>query len=422
MTVLRQIEKYRRWFDQSQFKKTTVPKLLSLLFAIVFWIYVMDQVNPEMERTLTHVPVEITDQEAIDSRGFMLLTDPNIFVDVTVKGRRSEVLKVVPEDVRILADMSTIEEGKIKVELDRKVYRDGVTIDRLSQNEVVLQIDKVVQIEKPVVLKFTGSLPEGYTSDQLPVMQEKVGVIGPRSLVASVQRMEGLVNLNSIQNGTKTKVQLSPVSSDGEVVEGVDPLVTTLAVDLSVYQTVKVPVSVELKGSVAQGYAVTEQTVDLKEIELKLKNKVNVPEKLKTTVVDLGGLTSNKVATVKVIIPDELLKELGESFEVPDVKVTLKVEKIETKEVMIPIDQIDVVGVSAENEGRILPIEGGLRVLVTAVPSQLSGVSADTIKTKVDLSGLALGEHKVSVVTDLNITPTHIEIVPGKVTVNVTTK
>lgn len=53
------IKKMKEIYQRSKFSRNTAPKVLSLVFALVFWIFVMDNVNPEMTRVFDNVPVEL---------------------------------------------------------------------------------------------------------------------------------------------------------------------------------------------------------------------------------------------------------------------------------------------------------------------------------------------------------------------------
>ena len=61
--------------EKSRIGRNTAPKIISLIFAIVFWVYVMDQVNPEIIKEYDDIRVEIVGAEQISTEGLILMNN-----------------------------------------------------------------------------------------------------------------------------------------------------------------------------------------------------------------------------------------------------------------------------------------------------------------------------------------------------------
>ena len=115
------LKKIREIYNKSKFSRNTAPKILSLIFAIVFWIFVMDQVNPEMMRELEDIPVQLIGVEELKSNNFEIMGERDFLVNVTFKGRRNEVIKITKADIDITANIGQLKSGDQTVLLGKNV-------------------------------------------------------------------------------------------------------------------------------------------------------------------------------------------------------------------------------------------------------------------------------------------------------------
>ena len=99
------LAKIREYYSKTRISKNTAPKLLSIFAAVVFWLYVMNQVNPEIIRDLENIPVKLIGVDELKSQGFEIMGETDFMVDVKVKGRRNEVLSVASDNIEIIADL-----------------------------------------------------------------------------------------------------------------------------------------------------------------------------------------------------------------------------------------------------------------------------------------------------------------------------
>ena len=109
--------------------------ILSLLIAIALWMFVMDQVDPKTELTVTDVKVEMHGTDVVENMGLTAtLVKPKI-VNVELQGKRSQVNKAKKKGLKAYIDVSTCDygenEAEIRIELPSGVR--GVTVEHISQ-------------------------------------------------------------------------------------------------------------------------------------------------------------------------------------------------------------------------------------------------------------------------------------------------
>ena len=79
---------------KKKLSRNTGSKLLSLTLAVLFWFFVMDQVDPEITRVFDSIPVQLTNTQELDQNNLKIMNQTDFFVSVQVTGRRNNVLKI----------------------------------------------------------------------------------------------------------------------------------------------------------------------------------------------------------------------------------------------------------------------------------------------------------------------------------------
>ena len=67
--------------------------LLALVIALGLWLYVVNYINTTHEQTLYNVPVGLEGKSLLTERGFMILSEDDYRVNITVSGSRQDVSK-----------------------------------------------------------------------------------------------------------------------------------------------------------------------------------------------------------------------------------------------------------------------------------------------------------------------------------------
>ena len=97
-------------FD-AKFSHNTGTKLLSIAMAILFWFFVMDQVDPEITRVIESVPVQLTNTQELDQNNLKIMNQTDFLVNVEVTGRRNNVLSLNSKNIYLWSDMRSVRSG-----------------------------------------------------------------------------------------------------------------------------------------------------------------------------------------------------------------------------------------------------------------------------------------------------------------------
>lgn len=414
MISLKKIDRYKQRFNESAFKKKTMPKILSVLFAIIFWFYVMDQVNPEMVRTIPNLQVEVLNQEGVQSGGFVILEQKVPTVSVKIKGRRKAVMNVKAEDIILSADMKDFHKGTNYFPISKKIFADNVTIEGLSENRIQMTIDRMTEMTTKVTLKTVGKLPEGESLGDVKLTPEQVVVRGPETYVKLVAGVLGEVDLATIKSNAIASISLKAVDQNGQTVTGVNLSNSSISASLGVLKENDAQIEADLTGSLPGGYKVTSIVLTPATVALKGQTE-NIAQMtvINTKPIDLTGLTTNQDINVGLAVPAEVKTEgLPES-----IRVQIVIEKIEEKELVFTANDIKWFNVPAGLSPELADPNRSMTVKVKAVTSVLEQLENSDIQLEADAGELKEGVNRIKVTASSNLLTESLTVVPAAIDV-----
>ncbi len=414
MMSLKKIDVYKHKFNESNFKKKTMPKILSLMFAIIFWLYVMDQVNPEIVRTIPNLSVEILNEEIIQSGGYVILEENVPEVSVKIKGRRKAVMNIKPEDIILSADVKDFYKGANYFPIIKKIFSDNVTIESLSENKIQMTIDRLTEATKDITIKTTGKLNEGESLGEIVLSPKQVVVKGPETSIKAVAGVLGELDLSTVENNVVTNINLKAVDKNGQVVQGVTLSSMSVSATLGVLKENTAEVQATLTGSVPSGYKITQVDILPQSVALKGKaDKFVSTAIIKTKAIDVSSFTSSQDLNVALDIPTG-----SEYLDLPKtVKVHLTVEKIVEKEFILVASQIKWLNVPAGITVSLADPNRKVTVKVKGVSTAIEKLSEGNIQLDGDAGDLGEGMQRIKIEGSCSLDTESITVVPNEIEV-----
>ena len=124
-------------------KKNTKIKIISLLSAIVLWMYVMAVVDPEDTKLYEDIPITITNLNEINDLDLVVDPDEDLVASVYVKGNLSDLQKITAENINVYGTVNHPIEGQNQLYL-RASASDKVTTD-FKSDTIVINLEKVIE-------------------------------------------------------------------------------------------------------------------------------------------------------------------------------------------------------------------------------------------------------------------------------------
>ena len=372
-------------------KKDITVKILSVLIAVIFWLFVYNTSNPFTDRTYS-VPVRIVNQDYPDQNGYIIKNINTSNIDVTVRGRKEVLDEVRASDINVSLDLS-----QIKSVNDRKLELNPPELDKRDVKIISYTpatVDIILVRNKsgtfPVELKPNITMKPGYvllkttvTPDTLPIYNME------ESVIDSIDKIVASLDVKNLDRDTTKEVKCVVYSKDGKEIRD---LSDGLKVNVKLEVAKEVPVYLVTRGKLADDYIETLRVID--PVKVLLTGPADVLgniEEIKTEQVDIDKITSNFTASVQLIVP-----EGAELYNTPkNITVNINVEKLVTKNIELSKDDISVL--NANNDGSLtygIKTEK-LTVQIKGRQSDVNAVKKENMKPAVDVSGLKEGTHKL---------------------------
>lgn len=169
-----------------------IPKLFCVLFAFIFWVYVMEVDSPDYTETFEDIPVTVVGASTIaDEKNLSVFSDGDTFVDVTVKGQKRVIAKYSKEDIIVKVDVSDVtKSGHYTLDIHCDLP-SGISFVESSVETVELSIDKKAKesftlVDDGITGYRLGS--SKYSLGDITFDVETVTVTGPESRIKEISK------------------------------------------------------------------------------------------------------------------------------------------------------------------------------------------------------------------------------------------
>ena len=239
-------------------------KIIALVVAVVLWLFVMNEQNPQIEGSFT-VAVDLRNVP----EGYKV-TQTEKSVKLKVRGARSFFVSAEPEGFKAYADLDGLDSGEHEVKV-KAVLPQGFELVDAQPETVSVTLDKIVRRAVRIDLIVTGSASAGYTVGKISQSANTTVIEGPESRVAEVDRVIGYVGLSGNRDDFTLQVPLTPINSDGKAVDDVDLLARTVEVSVQLARGLTrkiVSVHPVLDDVLPEGFTLGEVQVEPTKIEI----------------------------------------------------------------------------------------------------------------------------------------------------------
>lgn len=201
-------------------KKNLSLKIISLLFAIVLWFYIIQVQAPEIERNIKDVPVLFTQQAELKSRKLMLINDKEYSVDLKIRGQRKFLQDLDNTDVAVSADVGNIySTGTHTIHTSVAVPYGNVEVLNQNPSLVTVTVDEIVEIEKELIVETIGEPKKGYVIGNTKTNPETITIKGAKTIVGGVDHARVLIDVTDKDEDISTVQVVELVSSSGAVID-----------------------------------------------------------------------------------------------------------------------------------------------------------------------------------------------------------
>lgn len=396
--------------------------LLSILLAVLVWLYIRNGENPTQDGTYYGVEIQISGERVLEERGLTVASMSQKTVNVTVNAPIS-VHNDLRGNITASVDVSQCSEpGEYQLTCTPKLPSNIDTTgayfpdSAVSSQIITVVIDNLATETKTLELQLEGSVAEGYQAGDPTFDPETVELSGTAEQLAQVNRVVVILEADELQETYSGRLPITLLDKD-------DQPITDTNVKLSedtAYLTLPVGVMKELPLTVSfipGGGATGDGDVDVS-IEPKTITVIGTQEAVAgLTEISLGSIDlANVLDTSTITMPIRLSTALDNASGITEAQVTVTVKGLATR-------SIDVSDIQIINEPEGYTVEKVTQtrtIVIRGSESALAQVDPDQVWIVADMSKItATGTNSVPVTVYLNASSEVGVIGEYKIVVNI---
>ncbi len=378
-------------------------KIISIIVAVIVWMLIINIEDPYKEKVFT-VTVETINEEALSSVNMVYEIIEGSTAQVTVRGKKSVVDKLRPDDIKATADLS-----------DLSAVNAVAIVPKLIKNvssEPVLECDQVLKValeemsrkQVKVTVVTEGTPDVGFSIGDCTARPNMVEVTGGQSAINKIDSVRVTVNVNGASEDFVKRVKPKAYDANGE--EVVSSTLTysspKVRATIRVLRTKSIPVNINIKGEPAQGYEFIKAACLPERIEVAGSDKVlNTIEKVEIPIDITGMKSSSGSIEQNISIQDYLPAGIAVLSEYAQVSLRIEIEQQVRKTLEIPVEHIKFASLNKNLLAEITEDIDTVELVVQGRASVLESLQGNSFTAYVDCENLKKGIHKLEVKIDL---------------------
>lgn len=366
----------------NKLKNNSKIKIISLLSAMVLWMYVMAIVDPEETKLFENIPVTITNKNELNERDLVIYPEQELTTNIYVTGKLSNLKKVTKDDINVYGQINNPLEGNneiyLKVSTSQRVNYD------FKNPVMIVTLEKIISEDKSIKVDTTGSGKNNVDNIMLQDNIDKVSVSGPRSLVNKVKRVVGTVKVNGELNDFSQSIKLEPVDANGKVVEGIELEKDSVNVNITLLTQKTVPITLKLSDNSESGvnYTMSQNTVTIK----GKKDIVDSINDIETQPVKLSEILPGTSKDIYLQVPS------GITIETKYITIKKNSEENAVAEYTYTAENIEIRNNTENIDKSKIKFPNSINVSIEYLQS-IGSINKDDIKLYIDLNEVSLEDN-----------------------------
>ncbi|MBE6686998.1 MAG: hypothetical protein E7591_07175 [Ruminococcaceae bacterium] len=373
--------------------KNLLPKVLSLLFAFALWFYVVSVESPVNEKTFEGIDIEIEKGE-----DFVPYSGRNATVDITVKGKRSNLNQLSADDFSAYVDVSKYDKADkydVKVNVDVPA---GVTLTEQSVKLITVYLDESYQESFPIEVDYLyDNIAEDclVDEDNIKAEPETLQVTGPKKVIEKIGRVKVKADyrgeeLDSTKDG---RGNILLYTEDGEELSDSD--LRYLSFDRSAGYTIPVYMTktIKLKAEFGSGYLNSDNcNINISPATIRVTGPAETLRNLDSWTVYTVNESTSPNETKNYALSGKLPENTVSEDSISEFKVTVQLTDTKTDTLSLTKFELfdpDELGYKVD--------EPNINIKLKGVKEAIDTISESDITLRVDMTAVQGGRAPVTV-------------------------
>lgn len=172
-------------------------KLISLFLSIILWIFIMDTEDPTINKTIKNIKIDFKNENTLLARDLDLINSTEQFFDITLTGRRSELLNVQYDNFYAYVDLKNADVDSNKLEIKIQ-YPSKYKISSQSKYDINVDIDKISNKKFKPLIQISNLNNPDIKADVINENFKEIEISAPNRILEKIKNIIFDVNLENI--------------------------------------------------------------------------------------------------------------------------------------------------------------------------------------------------------------------------------
>jgi YbbR domain-containing protein len=377
----------------------------SILIAIAIWFYVDSVQAREVTVRIKDVPVQFTGEDTtLADNGLMLLSGYDKTITLNLSGPRNVLYHLRKNEVRIVADTSSITSTGTQTLTYRVIYPDNISSSSLkvisaSAYTVTVTVGELDTKDVEIHCNITGSPASGFTTGDLVLDPQVLTLRGQRDDLVNVSYARISVDLNNADTTVTSACEFQLYDYNDVLVDSqsIRPVTKLIQATVPIRTTKTVPLKVDFKEAVGSTLATTKYTIQPENVTLVgSKDTLAGIDSLLIGTVYLQDLGASQTMIFNIEPPEGTALAEG-----TDTTVSVQITVTGVTEKMVDTTNISFTNVP--DGFTVVPAADSLTIAVRGLSSEIDAVTGDQLHVTADLSTCKTsGDHTIPVTVTVN--------------------
>ncbi len=373
-------------------------KVLSVIMAFLFWLVIINMIDPTVAKTFRDIPVEILNENVITSANQVFEVESGDTVNVTVKGKRSFVETLSPRDFTAVADLSELSKvNAVSINVQLKKQSNSNVEPDWGSAVLKVQLEQRETKKFRVEVTHQGELSENYVLGNIVAQPNIVEVSCGESKFKKIDHVGVVVTLNGESEDFEKQYKPVLYNKDGEVLDNENVTFSndTIRVSTEVLATKAIPLYVEPVDSPAEGYRLVQ--TDYKPETVQVYGSREALRREKSIKISVSVAGAKKDVEREIDLNDYIPAGLSLVGDVSSVSVRCRIEKNGSRSFIMTPTDIAVKNLPANCTIEFEEADMKYSVDVMGQEEDLKDIVLNDLGAHLDLVDLTAGLHNLEV-------------------------
>ena len=308
------------------FESDTFLKILSVMIAVILWLYIIVVLDPAVEVEVRDLPIQFVGQEQLEYNGISVVNESATTINLKVKGSRKKMGRYDMKTIIAKVDMSGVwSVGQHTLPVDIVVPFENIGISSQNIYDVDIQTEKTVRKKLELEIATEGSPAQNYMPGEMEINPKTVTIKGPESVVGKIEKAGVVLNYGNADVDITQELPIQFYDSDEKQLTAQDALLKRITQDVDMATVECAVVKLRTVKIIPQFWADTEEerellantsyTLNPATIQIYGEDEVTAKiTEISTEGIPMEKFTDNHKAKVRLILPYDVkvLKDISE--------------------------------------------------------------------------------------------------------------